>query len=192
MKISENTKIKITKLQTVILKSITIAGLLSVVMVAPNALQLLKFTGDKRKERNLRQSIYNSRKRLVEKGLIEYNKNDFLCLTKEGQKELKRIEFGNYRIKKPKKWDKKWRILIFDIKERKRQSRDQLRITLNLIGFVKLQNSVWVYPYDCEDLIVLLKTDFSFGREVLYIVADRIENERTLLKVFNLHKQLVY
>jgi DNA-binding transcriptional regulator PaaX len=79
-------------------------------------------------------------------------------------------------------------VLIFDIKESKKSLRDKVRNTLVSIGFVKLQNSVWVFPYDCEDLITLLKADFSIGREVLYMIVDRIENEETLLKYFGIEK----
>jgi len=54
------------------------------------------------------------------------------------------------------------------------------------IGFVRLQNSVWVYPYDCEDLVKLLKADFRIGREVLYVIADSIENDMWMRKEFSL------
>jgi len=53
---------------------------------------------------------------------------------------------------------------------------------------MRLQNSVWVYPYDCEDLITLLKADFEIGKEVLYVIADKIENEKVLLKDFGLER----
>ena len=57
---------------------------------------------------------------------------------------------------------------------------------LRAIGFYKLQASVWVYPYDCEDLIVLLKKDFLLGKEVAYILAEEIEGEWILKKHFGL------
>jgi len=57
---------------------------------------------------------------------------------------------------------------------------------LKAIGFVQLQKSVWVFPYDCEDLIILLKADFKVGKDVLYMIVDKIENDREIKKVFNL------
>ncbi len=185
---AENKKqIRATKIQKTILATIAIAGVISIAAIAPNVLQILKlFNSDKKSKRNIKTSIYNSRRRLIENGLVEYTKNGFLALTPLGIKVLNKFERHEFKIEKPKKWDKKWRILIFDIQERKRLVRDQIRITLNQIGFVKLQNSVWVYPYDCEDLINLLKADFSIGKEVLYIIADTIENQKVLLNHFNL------
>ena len=54
------------------------------------------------------------------------------------------------------------------------------------IGFVRLQDSVWVYPYDCEDLIVLLKADFKIGKDVLYMIVDEMEGDTHLRKEFGL------
>ncbi len=51
------------------------------------------------------------------------------------------------RIKK-KKWDKKWRIVIFDIPETMRAKRKKLRGLLGRLGFQKIQKSVWLTPYD--------------------------------------------
>ncbi len=180
-------KIRITKIQKAILQTISSAGVLSVALVAPNALKMLKlFNLDKINKNKKERSLNQSRIRLKEKGLIEYDSKGFAYLTLLGQKYLRRIERIDFKIKKPKKWDGKWRILIFDISERKKRLRDQIRITLNEIGFIKLQNSVWVYPYDCEDLITLLKADMGIGREVVYIIADKIENDHYLRAYFKL------
>ena len=185
---SENKKIiRATKIQKVVLKTIATAGILSVTLLAPNALQMLNFFGfDKKIKDNKIRSINNSRERLIKKGLIEYSKNGLLSLTPLGQKVLNKFENRNFDIIRPKKWDRKWRVLIFDIKENKKQIRDNIRNILSLIGFVKLQNSVWVYPYDCEDLINILKADFGMGGELLYIIADKIENDKPLLSNFDL------
>lgn len=185
---TENKKrIRATKIQSAILKTVAAAGLISIALILPNALQMLKvFNLDKKLKDNQRRSINNSRKRLVEHGLLEYSKEGYLRLTSLGKKTLDKIEMNNYKVAKPKKWDKKWRVLIFDIKESQKQLRDKIRNTLISIGFIKLQNSVWVYPYDCEDLITLLKADFEIGKDLLYIIADKIENEKTLLACFNL------
>lgn len=182
------TKIKIrnTKIQRAVLGTLAAAGVLSVALLAPNALQMLKVFGlGKGKERYLKRSINNSRDRLVREGMVKYD-GRFLCLTANGKNILNRLGGSNFKVKKPKRWDKKWRIVIFDIKEYKRETRNNIRRTLVQIGFLKLQNSVWVFPYDCEDLITLLKADFEIGREVLYIIADQIENDLVIKKYFGL------
>lgn len=51
-------------------------------------------------------------------------------------------------------------------------------------GFYRLQDSVWVYPYDCEDVIGLLKTNLGLGSAVLYMIVEKIENDRRLREHF--------
>jgi len=172
-------------LQRAILKSVAIAGVLGVAVVAPNAVQILKLLGiDKTLNRNAKQGINVSRRRLVEHGLLSYTKDGFITLTKKGTQKLHELEKHDYKIPRPKRWDKKWRVLIFDIPEKKRFLRDKIRLTLSSIGFKRLQDSVWVYPYDCEDLITLIKADFKIGKDLLYLIVDSIENDRALREWF--------
>ena len=58
---------------------------------------------------------------------------------------------------------------------------------LESVGFAKLQDSVWIYPYDCEDLVALLKADFKIGKDALYLVVEEMEGERDLKRHFSLH-----
>lgn len=172
-------------LQKAILKTVAAAGVLSVALVAPNALHTLHLFGFGTNKRH-KESISNSRKRLVEHGLLQYMDKGLLKLTPKGEAKLRQLELHEYKIMKPKRWDKKWRLLIFDIREERRPLRDKIRRTLVAIGFMRLQDSVWVYPHDCEDLITLLKADFKIGKDVLYIIADTIENDSSLKKHFGI------
>jgi len=128
--------------------------------------------------------------RLIGKGFVVIktkNNKKYFELTEGGQRELKRYQLKEFVIPKQRRWDKKWRAIIFDIKEYRRRDRNQIRIILKRAGFVKLQASVWVYPYDCEDMLFLIKTSLSLGKDMLYMVVDRIENDRWLKKEFNLN-----
>lgn len=178
-----------TNIQKIILGSIATAGILSVALLAPNALQALKPLGLDKKFKNFKNDTNRSLSRLLNSSLVVFIEKDgkkYLKLTEKGKLKLIRLEQYNFQLKKPKKWDNKWRIVIFDIPQKRRLQRDNLRFTLKQIGFVRLQNSVWVYPYDCEDLITLLKLDFKIGREILYIIADKIENDKILKECFKL------
>ena len=107
-------------------------------------------------------------------------------LTSKGEARLRQLELHDFKLKKQKRWDRKWRMLIFDIPEYRRVLRNKVRATLTAIGFVHLQHSVWVYPFPCEDFIALLKADFKIGKDLLYLIVDSIENDRELRKRFNL------
>lgn len=172
-------------LQQIILNSVAIAGILSVGLVAPNALKAMNKLGILPKPRQ-REYVSSSATKLVKRGLLKF-KDNYYQLTKKGEKLLRRWELADYSLKRPKKWDGKWRMIIFDIPEKKRRIRMQVLSLFHQAGFHRLQDSVWVYPYDCEDVIGLLKTDFDVGKEVLYIIADEIENDRHLRSEFGLN-----
>lgn len=85
-----------------------------------------------------------------------------------------------------RKWDGKWRVLAFDIPEKKRSLRNKVRSTLQGFGFQKLQDSVWVFPHDCEDLIALFKADMRIGYSMLYMIVDEIEGQDRIKELFSL------
>ncbi len=177
------------KVQKAILSGIAAVGILSVAVLAPNALQALKFFGIESKSKWQKYNINHSIKRLKNHGLICFEKTNngtFARLTPKGEEKLRKFELSGYELKKPKKWDGKWRMLIFDIKEARKGTRDKIRFTLKRIGFIRLQDSVWVYPYDCEDLVTLMKADFKIGRDLLYLIVDKIEGDTRIKNYFKL------
>src|SRR3989344_4540963 len=166
-----------------ILIALGMVGVVSTVMVAPGlakALPLLKKIDVYR----INQEI----KRLYKRGLIEIKKRQSgvteIRLTKEGKEKLKKYEFENLKLKKPKTWDKIWRIVIFDIPIEKNNLRNRLRDKMKEIGFYKLQNSVFVYPYPCYEVVVYLKEQLGLKGEVEYIEAEKLESQNRLIGHF--------
>lgn len=177
---TRNTKIVRAILTTL---AVAVAGALNPQGLVRGVLKELK--RDKERNHSAETIISSARRRLIKQGLIEWQDGK-LRLTDNGQKQIRMFDFANLKKVKPKRWDKKWRILIFDIREERKLLRDKVRRTLISMGFKRLQDSVWVFPYDCEDLIVLLKADFHIGKDLLYIIADEIENDGWLRKEFEL------
>jgi DNA-binding transcriptional regulator PaaX len=190
--IEQGSKIRTRKanLQKAILSTIFAVGVLSVALMVPKMTKVLaEFEPDFMKSKYKKYSFNRSLVKLKNAGLIIFEKTErgnFARLTPKGEAKLRQLELNDYKIKKPKRWDGKWRILAFDIKEERKSVRNKIRQTLRQIGFIRLQDSVWVYPYDCEDLIMLLKADFKIGKELIYIIADSIENDKNLCRNFNL------
>jgi CRISPR-associated endonuclease Cas2 len=185
-------KVRNSKIQKIILTSLYTAGVLGVAALMPNTVSLLKYLDpNKKKKGDPRYRVNRVIARLRERGLVEWKETQrgvFLRLTKEGERAIDILERKEFKIQKPKKWDGKWRVIIFDIKENRRGMRDKFRRTLTQIGFLKLQQSVWVYPYNCEDLITLLKAEFKVGKDILYIIADSIENDKWIRAHFGILK----
>ena len=171
-----------------ILITIAISGIISIAMVMPNVLQLIKLIKKIwHKSQNQQKSYVNRKiKDLIGKKLITVSKKGELSLTLLGEKILnKKTSIEKNKFQKTR-WDKKWRVVIFDIKENQRKKRDYFRYGLAEAGFIKLQNSVWISPYQNDDFIELLKTDLSLKSEVVYFEALKISEEEKVKKIFGL------
>ena len=167
-----------------VLATLGIAGVLAVALVAPNTLQLLRFTKVGKVGFQARTALA----RLVKQGRVEFiiiRGKKCARLTQSGKRMLL-LEEERVRMLKPRKWDGSYQIVIFDLPERRKTVRDRLRRKMASYGFLRIQDSVWLYPYDCEELIVLLKAELKIGKDVLYAVVTRIENDLWIRKHFKL------
>ena len=174
-------------IQNTVLAVVAVTGFIAVAAVAGNALQLLKYLPNEKY--NLRHQAKTAAGRLVAKGLLvweERNGNKYLRVTPKGRKafafEQAKVALKNQK----KKWDGRLRMVVFDIPERRRNVRYRLRGVMQEVGFVRMQDSVWVYPYDCEDFVALLKAELKIGKDVLYAIADTIEYDKPLRMHFAL------
>lgn len=171
----------------ILLDTVKSAGLVTTAMVAPKVVTAMKKLGIIDIGNFNKQAITTARIRLAKNGYLRKDLKGFWKLTEAGENKLKSLELSSYELIVPKFWDGKWRVLIFDIPEYRRNVRTKVRRTLQSIGFRRLQDSVWVFPYDCSELIALLKSDFKIGKDLLYMVVDSIENDRSLKEYFNLN-----
>ncbi len=173
-----------------ILKYLALGGLLTLAMLSPIggpkiAKGLFKYL--KYKFKQIRASAYYLKKR----GLIEFVREDdnnvVVRITNNGKKYLRTFDIDNMCLKKSEKWDKKWRLVIFDVPEEQKNARNALRQKLKDLGFVKLQKSVWITPFQCNDEIRFLREIFNISFNVDVIVADDIGfHEIRLKKLFKL------
>lgn len=128
--------------------------------------------------------------KLKKKGLIKIqniNHQIYISLTEEGKRIAGWMQIDDLTIKKPKKWDGFWRIVIFDISELKKLHREAFRGKLKELGFYPLQKSVWVHPFDCQAEIELLRDFFGLSeKELRLIVSNNIGDDKELRKIFKL------
>ena len=119
----------------------------------------------------------------------KYNKDGTttLILSENGKQRALRFNIDKMEIKKPSNWDKKWRVVMFDIPEKLRRLRDSLRLHFREIGLIELQKSVFVYPYPCSDEIEFILELYNARRYVRFILAEKIDNQLHLVKKFNLN-----
>ncbi len=163
---------------------------MSLALLGPNALQILRILdGGKARRQNPKYLFGNSFEKLLGKGFIRVEKTasgKFVRLTEYGKRALAEMIAKQPDQRKHRSWDGRWRVVIYDIRDSRKTTRQKLMRTIREFGFVRLQDSVWVYPYDSEALLVLLKSYLKTGKEILYMVVEKIEGDETLRKHFDL------
>ena len=179
-------EIRKTKINKAIISVVAVAGTVAATAVVPNVVATIV------RSRYFRQRVYQTKSsfaRLISEGYITLEGRQGkkrARLTPKGERFAALIGEGRYAIKKPRRWDGKWRVLIFDIPEKRKVVRVKVRNSLKMLGLHRLQDSVWVYPYDCEDVIVILRSDLRIGKDLIYIIADKIERDAPLKRVFHI------
>jgi hypothetical protein len=172
------------------LKVIGVAGALAIVLVCPNIVQVFSLFEPNKKSKYSQPSRVNGTiQRLRENGDIELVKrNGVPCyaLTEKGRLTLAKYELKHATIDKPKRWDNKWRMVIFDVREKRRHCRDAIREALRMFGFKHLQDSVWIHPYPCENIVELARTAYGVRHDAKYIVCQRFYGDNNYLGFFGL------
>ncbi len=106
-------------------------------------------------------------------------------LNEKGKFKALNIRLDNIKNKN-KRWDKKWRMVAFDIPEKYKKSRDVVRNKLRKIGFVELQKSILIAPYDCQKELELFVKYYNLEKYVRFGIIEFIDNESYFKKVFKL------
>lgn len=160
-------------------------GLSVFIPALPMILAPLVLEGKKYKHYRLNQVVHRLQKQKLIK-IREINGQTVVEITRKGRVRALKYKLAEISIDKPKKWDRKWRIVIFDIPEKAKKARDLFRSHLKMMGFYNLQESVWVHPYPCFNQIEYLRQIYGVGINVSYILAEKIEQPEDLLDYFGL------
>ena len=182
------TKIKLRYFSREILKYLLLIGAIYIAASSPYFVSKLTrkiFKRDISKKKNANIFFY-----LRRRGLIEIKREGAdvkIGLTKEGRKIAGKYQVDDLEIEKPKKWDKRWRLVIFDVPNSSRLIRDIFRRKLKEFGFSLLQKSVWIYPFECKKEINLLREFLGVNkRQIQVLEVSKLEDDSFLKKFFNL------
>lgn len=136
------------------------------------------------------QTLKKSIKSLYRSKLISEKENSdgsvTMILTSSGKEKALTFNIESMTIKKPKCWDSKWRMVAFDIPEKRRSARDALRSMLKRLEFYELQKSIFIYPYECKNELDYLIEFFCIRPYVRTIIATELDNSIHLKDIFNL------
>jgi DNA-binding transcriptional regulator PaaX len=165
----------------------TAGGLAQILANPPTSISTAMYQLDK----HYSYPYYKTKKgidQLEDRELITKRKSDhdtFLKLTQKGKLEIVRIAV---REKRKLQWDGKWRMVIFDIPETSRKDRDFLRSQLLWMGFLELQKSVWIIPYDTQEELRAFLTlcTLELQGDVRFLLVESIESDADLKRSFSL------
>ncbi len=180
-------------LQTIVLGTLCVSGVLTVGLVAPKVLGLFEYLNPISRKNTVRfnQRIAQALFRLEGRGLIKVTgegKKREIHLTTQGEGAIDRLYAGAYVIPLPVRWDGKWRLVMFDVPEKRKKVRDILRMLLRSAGFIHFQDSAWIQPYPCDELVTLLRSHLGSGKgEIRYLTASFVdESDFAFRKHFDL------
>lgn len=191
-----------------VLRFVKIAGVLAAVFLFPKGMSTLAKEGlierfiypedfkedlSEKKEKKKKDYRLSRLKYLIKRlkkqkdiKLVKENGKVALKLTEKGRIKLLRYDLKNLKLKKPEKWDGKWRLIIYDVPENKKVSRVILRRYLRSLDFLPLQKSVYLTPYQCEEEVELLRSYYDIIDDVVLLTVTGIEQEEAYKKYFKL------
>lgn len=166
-------------------------GVITILAVAPGIGAILKLI-----DPNPRRAMYKLDRAL--RGLerqgkvssITKNGQRGYVITGKGRLQLARQRFDGYQFKPSKSthWDGKWRFICFDIPEKRKYVRHILHDKLVELGFYRLQDSVFVFPYPCAEFITLSHEAWQLQKHMRLMTATYIDEENSLLSHFKLSR----
>ena len=137
-----------------------------------------------------RQATERAVQALYDSKLLEARENSdgttTLVLNEGGKKRALTYKLRYAKIKPAGVWDKKWRIVLYDIPEHLRTTRNAFRDHLTTLGLRKFQHSAGINPFDCKDEVEFFIELLDIRRYVRFIVADSIDDESFWKHTFKL------
>ena len=173
-----------------ILKGVAITGMVLVAMSNPYfGPRILKALLRERQRKN---------KRAVEKSIRYLHDRGYVVMswlpdgklkvemTKQGGMITQQIDLDEMRISKPARWDRKWRVVVFDVPNTKSKHRLAFTQHLNNIGFRMIQKSVWVHPYPSHREVMILRKFYGIESYVIYLETATVEDNELWREKFDL------
>ncbi len=137
-----------------------------------------------------KRALHRAIKNLYQSKLINIEEKDdetiILILSEKGEEKILKYKLAEMKIQQMKKWDQRWRMVVFDIPESKKKIRDALRFHLKNLKFFEFQKSIFIHPFECKNEIDFLIEFYNIRPYVRFIIAEDIDNQLHLKKYFEL------
>lgn len=167
-----------------IIGSVGLDGLVVEAGSPKEALARLLSKTDAKSANQVRVLAELKRQRLVE---ISQNANNVgFVLSLAGAYRLEKLIVEELVIPTPKRWDKKWRAVTFDVPLEQSRHRASFTLHLRRLGFYMLQKSLWVHPFPCFEQIEQLAGYYNVLRYCTFFEVSQFDKlaEKRLLNHF--------
>lgn len=163
-------------------------GVLAAAILAPNIIQVLDrglrkldktLDARERQRESLRIIAY-----MKQRGLLAGDYEHGLKITNKARKRYEKIQLDELRIASQPRWDGLWRIIIYDIPEKKKYARDALGSLLRQIGCFQLQKSTWITPFPCATELETICARHEIDQYVSIFEARQLSNAHALIGRF--------
>ncbi len=166
-----------------ILKGLALTGMIAFAATSPYfGTNLLKALG----RRKFKKSMTYLKSRGYVRILSESPEGMKVEITRAGKRIVKHIDIAELKLPTPAIWDQKWRVVIFDIPNYKSKNRAAFREKIKELGFRLVQKSVWVYPHECREQVMIIRKFYDIEKHVTYLEAVHSEDEDTWLRNFHM------
>lgn len=118
--------------------------------------------------------------------IVDTPQGSAVRLTEKGRMRMLQYTLDEMIVRAPPQWDRKWRIILYDVGNAKKRQQTLFRSMLKRLKMIPIQRSVYLTPYPCEDEISFLREYFDIAEGVLYIVTNTLENEGEYRTYFGL------
>ncbi|MBI3379434.1 hypothetical protein HY029_01620 [Candidatus Gottesmanbacteria bacterium] len=174
-----------------ILKLVGAGALLATSIAIPNLPIILKpFLMDENKYEAWKRFNIPYLKRTLERlereklvQIKDTKSHQIVEITQRGRRRILKYALDEIEIKKPKNWDRRWRLVSYDIPKKYTSLRKILREYITNWGFYSLHESVYLHAYPCEKQMEFLREYLGLGEYVRIFSVYRIEND-TLYRDF--------
>lgn len=123
--------------------------------------------------------------KLIEKKIIVLGGEE-VNLTVRGLQIYREIQVRDIQIPKPAKWDGVWHLVSYDIPKKLNKARDNFRLTLKNWDFYQIQDSLWVFPYECREEVAVLAEYLGVAEYVIMMNTDVLPNEEEVENYYEL------
>lgn len=160
---------------------------LGAVIAAPNVVQIIDMFDPK--GHTQRNRIWKAIKYLEEQERIKIEEIDgkrVVMLTQSGKLLLNDLTIEELQIETPRMWDRKWRVVMFDIPMFRSRTRIPFREKLQDLGFEMYQKSVFVYPHECRKEVLAVAEHYGVRDYIRYLTVEEMSNMREFVRKFDL------